>query len=500
MQHLYTALDRDASILVDKFGQRGVTFDDVLLVPAYSDVLPSKVSTTTSLTRSIKLNIPIMSAAMDSVTEARMAIAIAREGGIGVIHRNLPIDVQASEVDKVKRSESGVITNPITLPPTARLSEAAEIMQRYHISGVPITDSDGKLVGILTNRDIRFEEDYSKLVGHLMTTDDLVTAPVGTSLDDAKTILHQHRIEKLPLVDQNFHLQGLITIKDIEKPLMYPFATKDEKGRLRVAAALGPGDDLWERAHAIVDAEVDVLVIDTAHGHSRRVIAALEGLKERFGDSVPVIVGNVATREGTIALAEAGADAIKVGLGPASICTSRVVAGVGVPQLSAISNCREVAQSYGIPIIGDGGIRYSGDIVKAIAAGADTIMTGSLFAGADESPGAIELQQGRRYKVYRGMGSLNAMALGSRDRYDPTEGKKLVPEGIEARVPHAGPVSEIVAQLIGGLQAGMGYCGTKNIAELQTQGEFIQVTQSGVRESHPHDIHDAVDAPNYRFQ
>ena len=482
----------------EKFGREGLTFDDVLLVPAMSEVLPSEVDTSTRLTRSIRLNIPLMSAGMDTVTEARLAIAIAREGGIGVIHRNMSVEAQAGEVDKVKRSESGIIVDPVYLSPQHRIHDALAIMERYHISGVPITDENGKLVGILTNRDLVFEENLDQPIGNVMTKENLITAPVGTTLEEAKRILHRHRIEKLPLVDENFHLKGLITIKDIEKARQYPNAAKDEKGRLRVAAAVGVSEvDLKERVPALIAAGVDAIVIDTAHGHSRRVLDALAYIKGEYGDRVDVIAGNIGTREGAKALIEHGADAIKVGIGPGSICTTRVIAGIGVPQLTAIWEASRVALEYGIPVIGDGGIRYSGDITKAIAAGADVVMLGSLFAGTEESPGETEIYQGRSYKVYRGMGSIGAMRAGSSDRYFQEGSHKLVPEGIEGRVPYKGPLAETVFQLVGGLRAGMGYCGTRTIEELKMNGRFIRVTPAAVRESHPHDVQITKEAPNY---
>ena len=481
----------------EKFGKEGLTFDDVLLIPAMSEVLPADVDTKTRLSRRIALNIPLMSAGMDTVTEARLAIALAREGGIGVIHRNLSVEAQAGEVDKVKRSESGIIVDPIYLHPDHKIHDALAMMERYHISGVPITDENLKLVGILTNRDLVFEENYDQRIGDVMTKENLITAPVGTTLEEAKRILHEHRIEKLPLVDEEFHLKGLITIKDIEKARKYPNAAKDEKGRLRVAAAIGVGPDVDERVPALVEAGVDALVLDTAHGHSKRVLDALARIKSEWGDKVDVIAGNVGTAEGARALIENGADAIKVGLGPGSICTTRVVAGIGVPQITAIWDCAQVAMEYGIPVIGDGGIRYSGDITKAIAAGADVVMLGSLFAGTDESPGEIEIYQGRSYKVYRGMGSIGAMRAGSSDRYFQEASRKLVPEGIEGRVPYKGPLSETVYQLIGGLRAGMGYCGVRSIEELKTKTRFVRVTAATVRENHPHDVQITKEAPNY---
>ncbi|MBE3581684.1 MAG: IMP dehydrogenase [Thermoanaerobacteraceae bacterium] len=481
----------------DKILGEGLTFDDVLLVPAASAVLPREVDVSSYFTRRIKLNIPIASAGMDTVTEARMAIAMAREGGIGVIHKNMPIEQQARQVDRVKRSEHGVITDPIFLSPEHTIGEAVRIMEHYHISGVPITVK-GRLVGIITNRDIRFEQDYSRPIGEVMTKENLVTAPVGTTLEEAKEILRRHKIEKLPLVDKYFNLRGLITIKDIEKARKYPNSAKDEKGRLLVAAAVGVGKDTMERVEALVAAGVDAVVVDTAHGHSENVLRTVARIKQRF-PSLEVVGGNVATAEGTLALIEAGADAVKVGVGPGSICTTRVIAGIGVPQLTAILNCARVARERGVPIIADGGIKYSGDITKAIAAGASTVMIGSLLAGTEESPGEIEIYQGRSFKSYRGMGSLAAMKEGSRDRYFQEEAEKLVPEGIEGRVPYKGPVSETLYQLVGGLRAGMGYTGCRTIAELQEKGRFIRITQAGLRESHPHDVMITKEAPNYRI-
>lgn len=483
----------------EKFGAQGLTFDDVLLIPAYSEVMPSEVDLSSWLTRRIRLHTPLLSAAMDTVTEARMAIAMAREGGLGVIHRNLSVEEQAGEVDKVKRSESGIIVDPIFLSPRHTVREALDMMARYHISGVPITDDTGKLVGILTNRDLVFEENFDQPIENVMTKDGLITAPVGTTLDEAKRILGANRIEKLPLVDERFHLKGLITIKDIDKARKYPNAAKDDKGRLRVGAAVGVGKDLWERAPELVKAGVDVLVLDTAHGHSKRVLESCEQLKARFGNQVDVIVGNVGTADGAKALVDAGADAVKVGLGPGSICTTRVVAGIGVPQVTAIWDCAQACRKHGVPVIADGGVRYSGDVVKAVAAGADAVMLGSLFAGTDESPGEIEIFQGRSYKVYRGMGSIAAMRAGSRDRYGQEEGQKLVPEGIEGRVPYKGAVAETVYQLAGGLRAGMGYCGARTIDELKGEARFMRVTPNSVRENHPHDVQITKEAPNYRL-
>ncbi|MCF6097562.1 IMP dehydrogenase [Thermovorax subterraneus] len=480
--------------LEDKFGKEGLSFDDVLVLPAKSQVLPKDVDVSTRLTNNIRINIPIVSAAMDTVTEARLAIALAREGGIGIIHKNMPIEKQALEVDKVKRSEHGVIVDPFSLSPDNTIGEAMELMARYRISGVPITEN-GKLVGIITNRDIRFEDDMTKKIREVMTKENLVTAPVGTTLEEAKLILKRHKIEKLPLVDEHFNLKGLITIKDIEKAIKYPNAAKDKNGRLLVGAAVGVGKDMMDRVKALVEAKVDVVVVDTAHGHSENVIKAVEAIKEKFPD-LDVIAGNVATAEATRDLIKAGADAVKVGMGPGSICTTRVVAGIGVPQITAIYDCAREAQKYGVPIIADGGIKYSGDIVKAIAAGADSVMIGGLFAGTEESPGEIEIYKGRSFKVYRGMGSLGAMEEGSKDRYFQEDAKKFVPEGVEGRVPYRGPLSEIVFQLVGGLRAGMGYCGARNIEELK-EAKFIKITSAGLRESHPHDVYITKEAPNY---
>jgi IMP dehydrogenase len=481
-----------------KFGKEGLTFDDVLLVPAESSVLPNDVSTATSFTRGIAIEIPIVSAAMDTVTEARLAIALAREGGLGIVHRNLSIDAQVAEVDKVKRSESGMIVEPVTLPPGALVSDALELMATYHISGVPITDADGKLLGILTNRDLRFAPDLKQPVSALMTSRNLVTAAVGTTLAEAEETLHRHKIEKLPVVDSEGRLKGLITVKDIQKRIEFPKSTKDEQGRLRVGAAVGVGTDAWERAGALVDAGVDVLVVDTAHGHSvpemvRRIKSELD---------VEVAAGNVATAEATEALIDAGADAVKCGVGPGSICTTRVVAGVGVPQITAIYDCASVAARHGVPLIADGGMTSSGDIAKAIAAGADSVMAGSLLAGTGESPGDVVLHQGERYKEYRGMGSLGAMRArgSSRDRYfqgDVEDVEKLVPEGIEGRVPYKGPVAGILHQLVGGLRQAMGYCGAAEIRDLKG-ARFVRITAAGLRESHPHDVTITKEAPNYR--
>ncbi|NLY39522.1 MAG: IMP dehydrogenase [Firmicutes bacterium] len=482
----------------DKFAREGLTFDDVLLVPARSRVMPRDVDVSTRLTRKIKLNLPLMSAGMDTVTESRMAIAMAREGGIGVIHRNLSIEKQAEEVDKVKRSEHGVITNPFRLSPDHTLSDAAALMERYRISGVPITVGD-RLVGIITNRDLRFEKDYAKPIGAVMTRENLVTAPVGTTLDEAQEILRHHKVEKLPIVDEQFNLKGLITIKDIEKAIQYPRSAKDEAGRLLAAAAIGVGSDALDRAKALIEAGVDLIVVDSAHGHAQPVLDMVTELKRRFPE-VQVLAGNVATAEGTRDLIKAGADAVKVGVGPGSICTTRVVAGIGVPQITAIYEAARVGQEFDIPIVADGGIKYSGDLTKAIAAGASVVMLGSLLAGTEESPGEFEIYQGRKYKVYRGMGSLGAMKEGSRDRYFQEHEEKLVPEGIEGRVPYRGTVSDMVFQLIGGLRAGMGYCGVKDIEELQHKTKFIRITNAGLKESHPHGVQITKEAPNYSFQ
>ncbi|HHX87741.1 MAG TPA: IMP dehydrogenase [Firmicutes bacterium] len=482
----------------DKFAGEGLTFDDVLLVPNKSRVLPRDVDITTSITREIKLNIPLASAGMDTVTESRMAIAMAREGGIGVIHRNMPISKQAEEVDKVKRSEHGVITNPFCLSPEHTVNDAAALMERYRISGVPITEGP-KLVGIITNRDLRFEDDYTKPIKEVMTREGLVTAPEGTTLKQAQEILGQHKVEKLPIVDSNFTLKGLITIKDIEKAIQYPRSSKDSAGRLLAAAAIGVGNDALHRAEALVAAGVDILVVDTAHGHSVLVLDFVKQIRKKFPD-VQIIAGNVATGEGTRDLIKAGADGIKVGVGPGSICTTRVVAGIGVPQITAIYTSYLVAREFEVPVIADGGIKYSGDITKAIAAGGSVVMIGSLFAGTDESPGELEIYQGRSYKTYRGMGSLGALKQGGRDRYFQDQEQKLVPEGIEGRVPFRGTVGEIVYQLIGGLRAGMGYCGVKNMGELQQNASFIKITGSGLLESHPHSVQITKEAPNYSFQ
>ncbi|GAF26854.1 IMP dehydrogenase/GMP reductase [Moorella thermoacetica Y72] len=485
------------ALTTDKIIGEGLTFDDVLLVPGESEVLPREVDISSNFTRHIRLNTPLVSAAMDTVTEARTAISMAREGGIGVIHKNMTIERQAREVDRVKRSEHGVITDPISLSPDHKVREAIALMEHYHISGVPITDN-GKLVGIITNRDIRFEDNHERPIKEVMTKDNLVTAPVGTTLAEAMAILRAHKIEKLPLVDADYNLKGLITIKDIEKTRRYPQAAKDERGRLRVAAAVGTSADTMTRVEALVAAGVDAIVVDTAHGQSRSVIETVKRIKAAF-PAVELVAGNVATYDGARALAEAGVDAVKVGVGPGSICTTRVIAGIGVPQITAVMECARAAAEFGIPVIADGGIKYSGDITKAIAAGASTVMIGSLLAGTEESPGEIEIFQGRSFKSYRGMGSLAAMKEGSKDRYFQEEAEKLVPEGIEGRVPYKGPLSETIFQLVGGLRAGMGYCGARNIAELQARGRFIRITPAGLRESHPHDVMITKEAPNYRI-
>ena len=485
-------INMDAS---SKFLKQGLTFDDVLLIPAESDVLPADVDLHTKLTKKITLNIPVMSAAMDTVTESRMAIAIAREGGIGIIHKNMSIGQQAEQVDMVKRSENGVITNPFWLAPGHTLAEADELMAKFRISGVPICEN-GKLIGIITNRDMKFETDMNKLIDDVMTKENLVTAPEGTTLAQAKEILRKHKIEKLPIVDKDFHLKGLITIKDIEKAEVYPNSARDEKGRLLVGAAIGVTSDVLDRTAALVEAGVDVLALDSAHGHSHNILDCVKRIKAVYPD-VQLIAGNVATAEATRALIEAGADCVKVGIGPGSICTTRVVAGIGVPQITAVYESARVAAEYGIPIIADGGIKYSGDVAKAIAAGGSVVMLGSLLAGCEESPGETEIFQGRQFKVYRGMGSLAAMANGSRDRYFQQNNKKLVPEGVEGRVPYKGNVGDTIYQLMGGLRSGMGYCGCHNIDELQSKSQFIQITAAGLRESHPHDIYITKEAPNY---
>ncbi|HSW11087.1 MAG TPA: IMP dehydrogenase [Bacillota bacterium] len=481
-----------------RFLGEALTFDDVLLVPAHSSVLPRDVDVSSRLTRRIRITLPIVSSAMDTVTESRLAIAMAREGGVGLLHRNLSIREQALEVDKVKRSEHGVIADPFHLNPRNRLADAVDMMSRYRISGVPVVD-EGRLVGIITNRDIRFEEDFSRPIGEVMTRDNLITAPVGTTLDEAKRILGTHKVEKLPLVDEHFALRGLITIKDIEKARKYPNSAKDASGRLLAAGAIGVAPDSLKRAEALVSAGVDVLAVDTAHGHSENVIRLTRVLKQEF-PNVDVLAGNVATAEGVRALAEAGADGLKIGVGPGSICTTRVVAGVGVPQFTAILECAREADRYDLPVVADGGIRWSGDITKALAAGAASVMIGSLFAGTDESPGEMEIFQGRSFKVYRGMGSLAAMREGSADRYyQEVHQLKLVPEGIEGRVPYRGPLAETVFQLVGGLRAGMGYCGAANLRQLRTESRFIRISLAGQRESHPHDVAITKEAPNYQL-
>ena len=479
----------------EKFAKEGFTFDDVLLVPQKSEVTPDMIELGTNLTKKVRLNIPIISAAMDTVTESALAIAIAREGGLGVIHKNMTIEQQAMEVDKVKRNENGVIIDPFYLSPDNTLEEADELMGKYKISGVPIT-VDGKLVGIFTNRDLRFESDLTKRLGDCMTKDNLVTAPEGTTLEEAAVILQKKKVEKLPIVDKDGMLKGLITIKDIEKSQKYPNSARDSQGRLVVGAAIGATQDVLDRAKALIDAKVDVLVLDSAHGHSKNIIEAIKKVKKAFPE-IPVIAGNIATAEAAEDLIQAGADAIKVGIGPGSICTTRVVAGIGVPQITAIFDCAQVAKKYGVPVIADGGIKYSGDLVKAIAAGADVVMIGSLFAGCEESPGECEIYQGRQFKVYRGMGSIAAMNKGSKDRYFQTNTKKLVPEGVEGRVPYKGALCETVYQLLGGIRSGMGYCGTQTIPELKEKGKFVRITSAGLIESHPHDINITKEAPNY---
>ena len=479
----------------NKFKGQGLTFDDVLLVPAESDVLPADIDLHTQLTRKIRLNVPVMAAAMDTVTEYRMAIAVAREGGIGIIHKNMSIGQQAEQVDMVKRSENGVITNPFWLAPGHTLQEADDLMAKYRISGVPICDN-GKLIGIITNRDMKFETDMSQLIDNVMTKENLVTAPEGTTLQEAREILRQHKIEKLPIVDKDFHLKGLITIKDIEKAEVYPNSARDDKGRLMVGAAIGVTADVLDRTRALVEAGADVLVLDSAHGHSHNILECVKRIKALYPD-VQLIAGNVATAEGTRALIEAGADCVKIGIGPGSICTTRVVAGIGVPQITAVYDAAQVAAEYGVPIIADGGIKYSGDIAKALAAGANVVMLGSLLAGCEESPGETEIYQGRQFKVYRGMGSLGAMACGSKDRYFQQNNKKLVPEGVEGRVPYKGLVGDTIYQMMGGLRAGMGYTGCHNIEELHSKAQFIQITAAGLKESHPHDIYITKEAPNY---
>ncbi|MDO3413161.1 IMP dehydrogenase [Saccharibacillus sp. CPCC 101409] len=479
-----------------KFDKEGLTFDDVLLVPRKSEVLPKEVNVSTKLSDSVKLNIPLISAGMDTVTEAVLAIAIAREGGIGIIHKNMPIEKQADEVNRVKRSENGVITNPFFLSPDHLVSDAEVLMGKYRISGVPIVDEQEKLVGILTNRDLRFIHDYSMPIKEVMTQENLVTAPVGTTLREAEVLLQQHKIEKLPLVDENNVLKGLITIKDIEKAIQFPNAAKDAQGRLLVGAAVGVSSDANERIDALVEAGVDVVVVDSAHGHHINILDAVRSIRGRHPE-LTIVAGNVATGEATRDLIEAGASVVKVGIGPGSICTTRVIAGIGVPQITAIYDCATVAREYGIPIIADGGIKYSGEITKAIAAGAHAVMLGSMFAGTEESPGESEIYQGRRFKVYRGMGSIAAMKQGSKDRYFQDDDKKLVPEGIEGRVAYKGPLSDTVGQLVGGLRSGMGYCGAGDLDALRNDTQFIRITGAGLRESHPHDVQITKEAPNY---
>ena len=478
----------------------GITFDDVLLVPGYSEVIPNEVDLGTKLTNKIRLNIPLMSASMDTVTEYRMAIAMARQGGIGIIHKNMSIEQQAEEVDKVKRSENGVITDPFYLSPDHTLREAEELMAKFHISGVPVTEN-GRLVGIITNRDLKFETNFDKKIRESMTSeaDGLVTAREGITLEEAKQILGKARKEKLPIVDENYNLKGLITIKDIEKQIRYPESAKDANGRLLCGAAVGCTTDILKRVDALVNSHVDVIVIDTAHGHSSNVLRTFRMVKEKYPD-LQVIAGNVATAEATKALIECGVDAVKVGIGPGSICTTRIVAGIGVPQITAVMDCYEMADKYGIPIIADGGVKFSGDITKAIAAGANVVMLGGLLAGCDESPGSFELYQGRKYKVYRGMGSLAAMENGSKDRYFQENAKKLVPEGVEGRVAYKGRVEDTIFQLIGGLRSGMGYCGAANIEELKQKGRFVKISAASLKESHPHDIHITKEAPNYSVE
>ncbi len=483
---------------MQKFVTQGLTFDDVLLVPDYSDILPKQINLSTRLTNKIKLSIPLISAGMDTVTESSMAIAMSRQGGIGIIHKNMTAQQQAEQVDIVKRSQNVIIKDPFFLSPEHKVFEADQLMAKYKISGVPITEN-GKLVGIITNRDIRFETDHAQQIGNVMTKENLITAPIGTTLEDAKKILMKHKIEKLPLVDQQGDLIGLITIKDIEKSIQFPNASKDQHGRLLAGAALGVTEDLLYRAELLNDAQVDVVVLDTAHGHSKGVIEAVKELKKQFPE-LQLIAGNVATGPATQALIEAGADAVKVGIGPGSICTTRIVAGVGMPQITAVYDCAQIADHYDIPVIADGGIKYSGDIVKALAAGASSCMLGSMFAGCEESPGATELYQGRRYKVYRGMGSIGAMKSGSKDRYFQQDAKKLVPEGIEGRVAYKGQLADTVFQLVGGIRQGMGYCGKPNINSLRGKTKFVQITNAGLKESHPHDVQITKEAPNYSIK
>ncbi len=479
-----------------RFVGEGLTFDDVLLVPAESDILPADVELGTWLTNKIRLGVPVMSAAMDTVTEYRMAIAVAREGGIGVIHKNMSIEQQAEQVDLVKRSENGVITNPFYLSSGDTLGDADALMAKFRISGVPIVDENGKLIGIITNRDMKFETDMSRRIDEVMTKTGLVTGLVGTTLDEAKSILQKNRIEKLPIVDKDYKLRGLITIKDIEKVLKYPNSAKDASGRLLCAAAIGVTNDVLDRTGALIDAGADVLVLDSAHGHSANIMRTVEKVKAKYPDA-QLVAGNVATAEATEALIKAGADCVKVGIGAGSICTTRIVAGIGMPQVSAVLQCAEMGDKYGIPVVSDGGIKYSGDIVKALAAGAKTVMLGSMLAGCEEAPGDTEVFQGRQFKVYRGMGSMGAMTCGSRDRYFQQNNKKLVPEGVEGRVPFRGPVSETIYQMMGGLRSGMGYVGAHNIEQLRTQSKFVRITSAGLKESRPHDIYITKEAPNY---
>jgi len=480
----------------EKYGAEALTFDDVLLVPAESTVVPRDTDVQTHLTRNIPLNCPIISAAMDTVTETRLAVAMAREGGVGILHRNMSIQRQVDMVKTVKRSQSGMIVDPITLPPDRPIRDALDVMARYHISGIPVTERDGSLVGILTNRDLRFEDDLERPIRELMTKDDLITVPVDTTLEEARRILHRHRIEKLLVVDDDYALKGLITVKDILKRIEHPNTSEDDLGRLRVGAAVGTGESMMDRAQALVEAEVDVLCIDSAHGHSHGVLRALENLRERF-PRTDIVAGNVVTAEGAKALIERGADAIKVGVGPGSICTTRVVTGAGMPQVTAVTECAAAAEPHGVPVIADGGIKYSGDIAKAIAAGADAVMIGSLFAGTKESPGERILYEGRTYKAYRGMGSMGAMKGETADRYFQADARKPVPEGIEGMVPYKGPLSDLLHQLVGGLRSGMGYCGCRTLEELHTHGRFVRITSAGLQESHPHDVVITKEAPNY---
>lgn len=485
-----------AKELCEKFGKQGLTFDDVLLIPARSEVTPNMIDLRTTLAGNVRLNVPIMTAAMDTVTEAEMAIAIAREGGVGIIHKNMTIEQQADEIDKVKRSENGVIVNPFSLTEDRLVSDADELMGKYKISGVPIVDRTGKLVGIITNRDMRFLSDYNGPISEVMTKDNLITVPVGTTMEQAQAILRQHKIEKLLLVDENGYLKGLITIKDIEKAVQFPNSARDAQGRLLCGAAIGVTANVLERTSALIDAQADVLVLDSAHGHSKNIMDTLRIVKEAF-PQIPIIAGNIATAQAAEDLIAAGADALKVGIGPGSICTTRIVAGIGVPQITAVYDVAQVAQKHGIPVIADGGIKYSGDIVKALAAGADVVMLGSLLAGCEESPSETEIYQGRSFKVYRGMGSLAAMANGSKDRYFQEGAKKLVPEGVEGRVPYKGSVADTIFQLAGGIRSGMGYCGCPNIESLHEKAQFVQITNAGLLESHPHDIQITKEAPNY---